>query len=42
VDPGFMSFLIASLIALAIAMATVGLRAYIPAVANPADSLKYE
>jgi putative ABC transport system permease protein len=42
VDLGFLSFLMASLIALLIAILTVGLRAYIAATANPADSLRYE
>jgi len=42
VDPDFLSFLMASLIALFIAILTVGLRAYIAATANPADSLRYE
>ncbi|MBE9509814.1 MAG: ABC transporter permease [Bacteroidetes bacterium] len=42
VDPGFLSFLMASLIALLIAILTVGLRAYKAATANPADSLRYE
>ncbi|MBA7694566.1 hypothetical protein ES703_103177 [subsurface metagenome] len=42
VDLGFLSFLMASLIALLIAILTVGLRAYRAATANPADSLKYE
>jgi putative ABC transport system permease protein len=42
VDPGILSFLIASLVALLIAILTVGLRAYLAAKANPADSLRYE
>jgi len=42
VDPDFLSFLLASLIALIIAILTVGLRAYIAATVNPADSLRYE
>ena len=42
VDPGILSFLMASLAALLIAILTVGLRAYITARANPADSLRYE
>jgi len=42
VDPGFLSFLMASLIALLTAILTVGLRAYRAATANPADSLRYE
>ena len=42
VDPDLLSFLIASLIALLMALLTVGLRAYIAATANPADSLRYE
>ena len=42
VDPDFLSFLMASLIALLIAILTVGLRAYIAATANPADSMRYE
>jgi len=42
VDPGFLVFLIASLIALLVAILTVGLRSYIAATANPADSLRHE
>jgi len=42
VDPDFLSFLVASLIALLFAILTVGLRAYIAATANPAESLRYE
>ena len=42
VDPNFLSFLMASLIALLIALLTVGLRAYIAASANPAESMRYE
>ncbi len=41
-DPGILSFLMASLVALLIAILTVGLRAYLAAKANPAYSLKYE
>jgi len=42
VNPDFLSFLVASLIALLFAILTVGLRAYIAATANPAESLRYE
>jgi len=42
VDLDFLSFLMASLIALLIAILTVGLRAYKAAVADPAESLRYE
>jgi len=42
VNLGFISFLMASLIAMLIAMLTVGLRAYRAATANPADSLEHE
>jgi len=42
VDPDFLSFLMASLIALLIAILTVGLRAYIAASANPAEAMRYE
>lgn len=42
VDPGILSFLMASLLALLIAILTVVLRAYIAARANPADSPRYE
>jgi len=42
VEPGILPFLMASLVALLIAVLTVGLRAYIAAKANPADSLRYE
>jgi len=42
VDLGFLSFLMASMVALLIALLTVGFRAYIAATANPADSLRHE
>ena len=42
VEPGLLSFLLASLLALIVAGLTVGLRAFIAATANPADSLRYE
>jgi hypothetical protein len=42
VDPGFPSFFMASLVALLMALLTVGLRAFIGAIANPVDSLRYE
>ena len=42
VDPGIASFLIASLLALLVAILTVGLRAYKAATSNPADALRYE
>jgi len=42
VDLGILSFIIASLIALFIAIVTVGFRAYRAATANPAESLRYE
>ena len=41
VNMGYVSFLMATLIALLIAVLTVGLRAYRAATANPADSLEY-
>ena len=42
VDPGLLSFLLASLVAMLFAVLTVGLRAYFAASANPADSLRCE
>ena len=42
VEPGLFSFIIASLIALLIALHTVGIRAYIAASTNPAEALRYE
>jgi putative ABC transport system permease protein len=42
VEPGMLSFLLASVFALILAVATVGIRAYFAASANPADSLRYE
>ena len=42
VDPGLLSFLLASLVAMLFAVLTVGLRAYFAASANPANSLRYE
>ena len=42
VEPGILSFLMASLIALFIAILTVGLRAWMAATANPAESLRDE
>lgn len=42
VEPGLLPFLLASLLALIFALLTVGLRAYLAAVSNPADSLRYE
>lgn len=42
VELGILSFIIASLLALIIAILTVGLRAYRTATANPADSLRDE
>jgi putative ABC transport system permease protein len=41
VNMGYISFFMATLIALLIAILTVGLRAYRAATANPADSLEY-
>jgi putative ABC transport system permease protein len=42
VNLGFLPFLLASLVALVIALFTVGIRAYIAAVANPSESIRYE
>jgi len=42
VDLGVLSFIIASLMALVIAIVTVGFRAYRAATANPSESLRYE
>ena len=42
VGPGFPCYLLSALSALIVAMLVVGLRAYLAATANPADSLRYE
>ncbi len=42
VDLGVLSFVVASLMALVIAIVTVGFRAYRAATTNPAESLRYE
>jgi putative ABC transport system permease protein len=42
VDPGILSFFVAAVTALVVALLVVGLRAYIAARANPADSLRHE
>ena len=42
INPGVLTFFVASLVALVIAMITISYRTYRASIANPADSLRHE